>query len=194
MPRTSSASEAGLITCTGVSTMFGGKPSRSPAIGARPSAGSRQSDPSKITSKAPVERWAGRRQGAGPSRRTHQDNRPRPTSKRVAGLVGRAESQSTVEERSVAKKRARSESSSSEEEELASERVLFEPVPPSYDPPTHLQRQQSTTNKVGSKGIARVKLRQAFLRFFEAGGHRDEALRVADEAWAARGAGVTSFP
>ena len=190
MPRTSFASEVGLTTCTGATMISGGKPSCSPAIGARPSAGSKQSDPSRIISNSRPS--AGRRKKAGPDRRTHQDNRPRPTSKRIAGLVDLVENQSIDGKFSVAGKRTRSEPSSSEEEELASERVLFEPSPPTYDPPTHLQRQQSTTSKVGSKGVARVKLRQALSRFFEAGGHRDEALRVADETWTARDPRVSS--
>ena len=186
----SSASEAGLTPCTGAMTILGGKPSRSPAEEARPSAGSRQSSRSKPTAK----HGAGRLQEAGPSTRT-QDNRPRPTSRRVAELVGRSKDHGSDCERLVAEKKPRvARRVPSEEGMQVAERGSLEPSPPSYDPPAHLRQQQDTANRVGSKGIARAKLRQAILRFFEAGGHREEALRDAEEAWAARGAGVRSLP
>ena len=187
---TSSGDEDGPITCTGTSEIFGGKPSRSPAEEARAIGGTRQSNRPRPTARHGADSL----QKAGPSIGTHQDDRPRPTVRRAAELAGLGDDRgSDIEHLAFGKKPRVARRLPVEGVRQLAELTSLEPSPPACDPPAYLRQQQSA-GKVGSKAIARARLRQAFLRFFEVGGLCEEALRDAEEAWVANRTGVRSLP
>ena len=138
---------------------------------------------------------AHRLQKVGPSIRTHKDGRPKPTARKAAELAGIGNDHgSDIEHLAFGKKPRVARRFPDEKVKQLAESASLEPSPPDCDPPAHLRQQQDIVNKVGSKGIARVRLRQAFLRFYEAGGLCEEALRDVEVVWAAKEAGVRSLP